>query len=72
MVRLAFEPHGRYPDTRNLKCQVHLVSGRQRPWIELEATDHPLSVEMRNGITFERLVAIYSRHGHVIGVGSDS
>lgn len=55
-----------YADTLNLKCRVHPESRRRRPWIELEATDHPLSVEMRKGITVERLVAIYSGHGHII------
>jgi hypothetical protein len=34
-----------YPDTLNLKCQVHPKDGRQRPWIEIESTDHPLGQE---------------------------
>ena len=75
----ALVPHGRdlgprfgwfsnrlkgYPDTLNLKCQVHPRAGRQRPWIELEATDHPLALEQRNGITFDRLLEILALHGH--------
>ena len=55
-----------YPDTLNLKCQVHPQAGRQRPWIELEATDHPLAVEQAEGITFDRLIEIYSTFGHSI------
>ena len=29
-----------------------------RPYIELEATDHPLAVEQREGITWERVQEI--------------
>lgn len=53
-----------YPDTLNLKCQVHPRAGRQRPWIELEETDHPLALEQRNGINFDRLLEILGLHGH--------
>jgi hypothetical protein len=53
-----------YPDTLNLKCQVHPQEGRQRPYIELEATDHPLAVEQRTGITFDRLLDLYALNGH--------
>jgi hypothetical protein len=55
-----------YPDTLNLKCQVHLVSGRQRPRVVLEPTDHPLAVEQRSGITFDRLLELYAISGHDI------
>jgi hypothetical protein len=55
-----------YPDTLNLKNHVHPQHGRQRPWIELEPTDHPLAVEQRNGITLERLLEIYALNGHDI------
>lgn len=53
-----------YPDTANLKCQVYPRAGRQRPRLELEPTDHPLSVESRSGITFDRLLDIYALNGH--------
>jgi hypothetical protein len=53
-----------YPDTANLRCRVHPRSGRQRPRLELEPTDHPLSLESREGITLERLLDIYALHGH--------
>jgi hypothetical protein len=55
-----------YPDTLNLKCQVHPQAARQRPWIELEPTDHPLAVEQREGITLDRLLELYAIHGHDI------
>jgi hypothetical protein len=55
-----------YPDTLNLKCQVHPRSGRQRPWIELEPTDHPLAVEQRVGVTYDRLVDLYAIYGHQV------
>ena len=54
-----------YPDTVGLKTRVHLRDHGQRPWIELEPTDHPLAVEQRNGISIERVAEIYSimQHG---------
>lgn len=53
-----------YPDTLNLKCNVRPRSGRQRPLVELAATEHPLSVEQRDGITIDRLLEIYALNGH--------
>lgn len=47
-----------YPDTLNLKAKVHHRADGIRPYIELEPTDHPLSVELRNGITIERVQQI--------------
>jgi hypothetical protein len=55
-----------YPDTLNLKCQVHPQAGRQRPWIELEASGHPLAQESLDGITYERLLEIYAAYGHAM------
>ena len=57
-----------YPDTLNLKCQVHPLRGRQRPWIELEPTDHPLARESRQGVTYERVLEIYAAYGHAVGL----
>lgn len=53
-----------YPDTLNLKCQVYPQGDRQRPHIMLETTDHPLAIEQRLGITFDRLLEIYAASGH--------
>jgi hypothetical protein len=40
-----------YPETLHLKTAVHTREVGLRPLIELEATDHLLSIEQRNGIT---------------------
>jgi hypothetical protein len=53
-----------YPDTLNLKCQVHPRDGRIRPWIELEATEHPLAIDQQQGITFDRILELYALSGH--------
>ena len=53
-----------YPDTLKMKCQVRPREGRQRPYIELERTLHPLAVEQREGITFDRVLEIYALNGH--------
>ena len=53
-----------YPDTMNLKTQVHLRDDGVRPYIELEPTDHPLSVEQRAGISVDRVAEIYSAMVH--------
>jgi hypothetical protein len=48
-----------YPDTVNLKTMVHLRNDGVRPFIELEPTGHPLAVEQRNGISYERVAQLY-------------
>jgi hypothetical protein len=53
-----------YPDTFNLKCHVQPRADRQRPLIELEPTEHPLAIEQRAGITFDRVLEIYALSGH--------
>jgi hypothetical protein len=53
-----------YPDTLNLKCQVHPRGNRQRPLVELEPIDHPLVAESRHGITLDRLLELYALSGH--------
>ena len=47
-----------YPDTVNLKTMVHTREVGRRPFIELEPTDHPLALEQREGITWERVQEI--------------
>ncbi|TCI45721.1 DUF2199 domain-containing protein [Exiguobacterium sp. SH3S2] len=47
-----------YPDTINLKTNVHIREVGMRPFIELEPTDHPLAVEQREGISRERIEAL--------------
>jgi hypothetical protein len=47
-----------YPDTINLKTNIFSKNVKHRPYIELEPTDHPLSIEQRNGITWNRVEEI--------------
>ena len=56
-------PH--YPDTLNLKAKVHPRNGGVRPWLELEATDHPLAVHAREGLTVAQAqhIAEVALHG---------
>ena len=44
-----------YPDTVFLKTMVHQRDVGVRPLVELEATDHPLAIDQREGIDEERL-----------------
>jgi hypothetical protein len=46
------------PSTLQLKTQVHMQPVGQRPFVELEPTDHPLAVEQRTGITLARVQEI--------------
>jgi hypothetical protein len=53
-----------YPDTLNLKLLVHTRPVGERPSLELEPTEHPLSVEQREGITWERVhQLVHLSHG---------
>lgn len=53
-----------YPETINLKTMVHIRDHGTRPYIELEPTDHPLSVEQRHGVGTERVQALYDYFEH--------
>lgn len=53
-----------YPETLSLKTHVHTRPLGQRPFVELEPTDHPLAVEQRTGITMERVREIVGRLLH--------
>lgn len=53
-----------YPETENLKTRVHLRDNLDRPFIELEPTNHPLAVEQRNGITVVRVAEIFAHYEH--------
>ena len=44
-----------YPETLNLKMYAHIQELTQRPFFELEPTDHPLSQEYHHGISPERV-----------------
>jgi len=53
-----------YPDTLLLKTNVHSRGVGQRPYIELEPTDHPLSIDQREGIAVDRWIEIAERMEH--------
>ncbi|MFD2277966.1 DUF2199 domain-containing protein [Streptomyces lusitanus] len=56
-----------YPQTTlNLKTLVHTRPVGERPYVELEPTDHPLAVEQRTGITVDRVreIAAGMLHPH--------
>lgn len=53
-----------YPQTLNLKASVHSSTIKERPYLTLEPTDHPLSFEQRNGMTQERVREIVERAMH--------
>ena len=56
-----------YSETLNLKTLVHTQAVGVRPEVQVEPTEHPLSVEQRNGITWERVNEIASIANHHIG-----
>lgn len=47
-----------YPETIGLKTHVHTRAVGCRPAIELEPTDHPLALEQRDGIEWNRVKEI--------------
>lgn len=51
-----------YPETLNLKCDVHARTGGLRPLIELQASDHPLAIAQRQGISFSQAVEYVHAH----------
>ena len=55
-----------YPDTLNMKCQVHPQAKRMPPSIELQPIHHRLVSESQDGISFDRLAEIYSLLGHTM------
>ena len=53
-----------YPNTINLKTLAHVRSDGLRPLIEVEPTDHPLSLEQAEGISVERLEELITHALH--------
>lgn len=53
-----------YPDTLFLKTRVHQRAVGLRPLVELEPTEHPLSVHQRNGIGREVMQDLVSQLLH--------
>ncbi|MCT9089644.1 DUF2199 domain-containing protein [Streptomyces sp. ASQP_92] len=59
-----------YPATTlNLKTYVHTRPVGERPFVELEPTDHPLAVEQRTGISLDRVREIAAA---VLHAGEDA
>lgn len=56
-----------YPETRSLKTMVYQRNEGTRPFIDIEKTEHPLAIEQRDGITFERLQEIVDSIEHKNG-----
>jgi hypothetical protein len=56
-----------YPNTVNLKANVYSKDVKHRPFIELEASDHPLALEQRTGITYKRVEEISALMTHHAG-----
>jgi hypothetical protein len=44
-----------YPETLSFKTMVHTREIGVRPFVELEPTEHPLAIEQRDGVTWERV-----------------
>ena len=53
-----------YPETLHMKTMVHLRDDGIRPYIELEKTEHPLSLEFHEGISMERVQEIVHELEH--------
>ena len=53
-----------YPDTLALPCDVYPQASRQRPHLVVTDYAHPLALDIREGITPERLLEIYATNGH--------
>ena len=47
-----------YPDTLNLRLSVQTRGSRDRPIVTLEPSDHPLSIEQRDGISLDKVLKI--------------
>jgi hypothetical protein len=56
-----------FPQTVNMRCQVFPQPKRQRPLIELEPDEHPLSIAQLNGISVDRIFELYKLNGHDFG-----
>ena len=53
-----------YRTTLNLKLRLHPKDMKDRPYFELEESNHPLALEQRAGITLERIKEIATQMAH--------
>jgi hypothetical protein len=56
-----------YPSTVNLKVNVYNREHGKRPTVLVEPTDHPLAIEQREGITWQRVQEIAELVHHKSG-----
>ena len=56
---------GGFPGSLTLNANLHPRDNRLRPLMELEPTDHPLSVAQRGGVPYRRFLEIVHKHGAV-------
>ncbi|GLY03361.1 DUF2199 domain-containing protein [Actinoplanes sp. NBRC 101535] len=61
---LSNEIAGYEPSTLNLRTNIHTRPVGQLPYIELEPTGHPLSLEQHAGLTMARVQEIAAFHLH--------
>jgi hypothetical protein len=54
-----------FGDCINLKSRLIFQDNNWRPNIELEPTDHPLSIAYHRGIPQEKLIEIFSHYLHI-------
>jgi len=54
-----------YPGTLNLHTQLHWQSGRSRPKVELEPSDHPLYHDWLEGISWEHAAELAGPYFHL-------
>jgi hypothetical protein len=54
-----------FPDTVNLKANIHTRAAGVSPLVELEPTEHPLAIALRQGISKEDCegLVLKLRHG---------
>lgn len=55
---------GYYDNTYALKTRVHPRAENNRPYIDLEETDHPLSIDFHHGISIQRAQEIAEKIMH--------
>lgn len=56
-----------YPPLDGLKSRMHPQLDGQRPFVELDTTDHPLSIDFHNGMSAERAQALFEKVLHPDG-----
>jgi hypothetical protein len=53
-----------YPDTLDLPCTIMPRGETLRPSLRIDDGAHPLALEQRQGITFERILDLYALNEH--------